>query len=259
MTLRLRKIEIPSKTLENFLLQDLPGNALLLYNLTLGWNLCDWFIAQNQSNLEGCLVVYKGGVSMNSFMTRGSQGAVELLIDSLSYATIFAIIPLSHVQVIRKKFQLINQGEFLLMKLERDQYHPLQRHATERLAWNNFKEVDAFYQNTSAGAWNPVQLKFGAFYGIRIKQVLVSICGTIGVYEPEPGVAVIGNLVTLPSYQKRGFGASVLSAVINELFRKYHFVTLMVDRNNQTAIHLYKRLGFTVHDLFVTGVCQLYE
>ena len=117
-------------------------------------------------------------------------------------------------------------------------------------------EVDKFYETTSAGAWNPIQLDIGPFHGIRDQNTLVSICGTLGVYHASPGVAVIGNLVTLPAYQNRGFGTSVLCAVIKDLFKYYQIVTLMVDSKNHAAIRIYKRLGFNIHSSLAIGVCQ---
>ncbi|MDO8123693.1 MAG: GNAT family N-acetyltransferase [Candidatus Hermodarchaeota archaeon] len=256
MTLTIQRLTEPTNDIEDFLRTDIILNGLPLYDLTLAWDITDWFIAKKENAIQGCLIIYKGGRGMGSFFTRGTQDAVHQLVAQLSYPSVFAIIPENHVPIVEKQYQFLTQGRFLLMKVEPEQYNPPEILPTERLFADNLEEVDQFYQVTPAGAWNPRQLDLGPFYGIRQDGVLVSVCGTIGVYKPSPGVAVIGNLATLPHHQKRGFGTSVLCAVTNALFQNYQYVTLMVESDNFNAIRIYQRIGFTHQATFAIGVCQ---
>lgn len=196
---------------------------------------------------------------MVSFFTRGSQGAVHQLVAQLSYPSVFAIIPENHVPIVEKQYQFLTQGKFLLMTVEPEEYNPPEILPTGRLTTDNLDEVDQFYQVIPAGAWNPRQLDLGPFHGIHHDGILVSVCGTIGVYKSSPGVAVIGNLATLPRHQQRGYGTSVLCGVINDLFKHYQYVTLLVESDNSNAIRIYKRLGFTLYATFTIGVCQRIE
>lgn len=256
MPLKVQQLSKPIQELEDYLRRDMPLNGLPLYDLTLAWDTCDWFLVRSQSRLEGCLIVYKGGRGMYSFFTRGSSEAVRHLVTQMPHSSIFAIIPQNHKSVVEESYQFLSEGNFLLMCIEQPQYQLPELHPVERLTLTNLEEIDKFYQTTTAGAWNPVQLDLGSFYGIRDGASIVSICGVIGVYAKSPGVAVIGNLVTLPKYQGRGYGTSVLCAVINELFSTYRYVTLMVESDNHNAIRIYERLGFTPHETLVIGVCQ---
>ena len=256
MTLTIQQLTEPTKDIEGFLRQDIPLNGLPLYDLTLAWDLTEWFIAKEESVIRGCLIIYKGGRGMGSFFTRGTQDAVHQLVAQLSYPSVFAIIPENHVPIVEEQYQFLTQGKFLLMKVESEQYNPPEILPTIRLFADDLDEVDHFYEVTPAGAWNPRQLDLGPFHGIRHANVLVSVCGTIGVYKASPGVAVIGNLATLPSHQQRGYGTSVLCGVINDLFQHYQYVTLMVESDNSNAIRIYKRLGFSLHATFTIGVCQ---
>ncbi|MFW9984217.1 MAG: GNAT family N-acetyltransferase [Candidatus Odinarchaeota archaeon] len=259
MTLIIQRLTESTKDIEDFLRQDIPLNGLPLYDLTLAWDLTEWFIAKKESVISGCLIIYKGGRGMGSFFTRGTQNAVQQLVAQLSYPSIFAIIPENHVPIVEKQYKFLTQGKFLLMKVEPEKYNPPELLPTERLSADDLVEVDQFYQTTPAGAWNPRQLDLGPFHGIRHENVLVSVCGTIGVYKASPGVAVIGNLATLPSHQQRGYGTSVLCGVINDLFKHYQYVTLLVESDNNVAIRIYERLGFTLHATFTIGVCQRIE
>ncbi len=259
MTLAIQWLTEPTKDIEDFLRQDIPLNGLPLYDLTLAWDLTEWLVASEENVIQGCLTIYKGGRGLRSFFTRGNQDAVHQLITQLPYTSLFAIIPKNHVPIVEKHYQFLTRGQFLLMKVEPEQYNPPDILPTERLSTDNLDEVDRFYQVTPAGAWNPRQLDLGPFHGIRQNNVLVSICGTIGVYKASPGVAVIGNLATLPSYRQRGFGTSVLCEVINDLFQHYHYVTLLVESDNINAIRIYERLGFIHYAIFNIGICQRIE
>lgn len=249
----------PTKEVENYLRQDIPLNGLPLYDLTKAWDMSEWFIAREKDKLAGCLIIYTGGRGMYSFISRGSEKAVEELVASMAYPAIFAIIPTKHQAIVEKHYKFLSHGEFLLMGVEEPRCQMPKLHKTHRLTSADLDEVDAFYRSTAAGAWNPAQLDIGPFYGIRESNKLVSVCGTIGVYTASPGASVIGNLVTLPAYQNRGYGTSVLCAVIQDLFQKYRYVTLMVDSSNIGAIRIYERLGFTVLTRLAIGVCQRRE
>ncbi|MFW9985609.1 MAG: GNAT family N-acetyltransferase [Candidatus Odinarchaeota archaeon] len=256
MPLKVQPLLKSSKEVEDFLRKDLPFNGLPLYDLTLAWNQCEWFTAHEKNRLVGCLIVFKGGRGMYSFFTRGNHDAVKELASSLPYSAIFAIIPQHHLELVKEYYQFLTVGEFLLMHLTEDQYQRPEIHSTERLSLANLDEMNDFFLTTNAGAWNPIQLEIGPFHGIRAESKLVSICGTIGVYQKKPGVSVIGNLVTKPNYQGLGYGTSVLCGVIDDLFKNYRHVTLMVESDNHAALRIYKRLGFTLHATQTIGVCQ---
>jgi len=256
MFIDVQPLPSPTKEIEEYLRKDIPLNGLLLYDLTLAWDSSKWYITRENQELTGCLVIYTGGRGMHSFFTRGTPRAVNQLVANLMHPVIFAIIPQAHKPIVDKYYEFLTEGKFLLMRLEQSSCELVSNQKTIRLTAEDVEEVEAFYQSTPAGAWNPKQLTIGPFYGIREQTKLISICGTIGVYNTSPGVAVIGNLVTLPEYQNRGYGTSVLCAVIRELFDNYRYVTLMVDSENWGAIRIYERLGFAVHSVLDIGVCQ---
>ncbi len=256
MPLKVQPLSKSTKEVEDFLRKDLPFNGLPLYDLTIARNQCEWFTAHDKNRLVGCLIVFKGGRGMYSFFTRGDLKAVKLLVSLLPYSSIFAIVPQDHRVLVEEHYQFLTIGKFLLMDLTENQYRKPETHPTERLTLRNLEEVNDFYLTTNAGAWNPTQLEIGSFHGIRVSEKLVSICGTIGVYQKKPGVSVIGNLVTKPKFEGHGFGTSVLCGVIDDLFKNYQHVTLMVESDNHTALRIYDRLGFTLHATQTIGVCQ---
>ena len=57
----------------------------------------------------------------------------------------------------------------------------------------------------------------------------------------------ITNVASHPDYRKRGYGAAVLSALLDEAAaRNLSLISLEVRKSNRDAISLYERLGFCV-------------
>ncbi|MFX0168555.1 MAG: GNAT family N-acetyltransferase [Candidatus Hodarchaeota archaeon] len=256
MSLTIRRLFRPSEDIEEYLRQDIPLNGLPLYDLFLGWRYCDWYIAWDLNEIRGCLIVYRGGRGIPTLLTRGTPESVEQLAAHITYEVLFAIVPEYHLPFIERSYEVQSLGDLFLMVLDRNRYHPPDTLPTEQLTTAHLEEVEQFYAQVPAGAYNPRQLEFGPFYGVRVKKKLVSVCGTIAYYPRSPGIGVIGNLVTLPKFQHRGYGTSVVCAVIQDLFEVCQYVSLLVETTNEEAIDIYQRLGFTEYATFSMGYCQ---
>ena len=256
MSLTIRRLYRPSEEVEEFLREDIPLNGLPLYDLTLGWRYCDWYVATRINEIQGCFIVYHGGQGLASFLTRGTPESVAQLAKDVFYKRLFAIVPEYHLPFIEENYDISSVGTLALMVLDRDHYHAPDIQSSERLTLAHRSEVEQFYTQVPADAFNPRQLEFGSFHGIRIKRKLISVCGTIGYYPRHPGVAVIGNLITLPDYRQRGFGTSVLHGVLQDLFEVCQYATLLVEPQNMEAIHMYNQLGFIEYATFRIGDCE---
>ncbi|MCB9006391.1 MAG: GNAT family N-acetyltransferase [Ardenticatenaceae bacterium] len=69
--------------------------------------------------------------------------------------------------------------------------------------------------------------------------------GFVWLHFPEPTVAEIEPVGIVPEKQGVGYGRSLLTTILHQLQnRDIQTVSLGVWANNQTAIHLYKALGF---------------
>jgi ribosomal protein S18 acetylase RimI-like enzyme len=251
--LEINQITTPNIELENWLQSDPVRNGLLLYNLTGGFDLCDWYFAKQDGDLTACLCLYKGNPTLPSLVTRGDSKAVSEIINQLNYPRLFSIIPQNHTEELQAFYTLENPNEFQLMAVERTRFFSEETRAVKRLTLRNLFEVDAFYRSQAASAWHPKQLEIGPYYCIQENNRIVSICGTLAVYPKTPGVAVIGNLITLPAFRRKGYGTSVLSAVVQSLFKRHQWVTLLVVGSNTSAIRMYQQMGFRFVESFIVG------
>ena len=68
--------------------------------------------------------------------------------------------------------------------------------------------------------------------------------GEMNYREKSDEEVEIGIKICDPIYQNQGIGKIVLSMLIEELFKKYHKISLDTNLNNTRAQHVYEQLGF---------------
>ncbi|MEZ4647377.1 MAG: GNAT family N-acetyltransferase [Candidatus Eisenbacteria bacterium] len=115
----------------------------------------------------------------------------------------------------------------------------------EILPSSRLAEVQDFFARAYPGNWfDPRMLETDRYVGVRDENgALVSVAG-IHVYAPSEGVAVLGNVATLPSARGRGYGGHACRALCRILLGEGLRVGLNVARNNEPAIRCYRALGF---------------
>jgi GNAT superfamily N-acetyltransferase len=101
----------------------------------------------------------------------------------------------------------------------------------------------------------PAQVLEGVYFGVRCDGRLVAAAGT-HLINREESVAAIGNVFCLPQHRGKGLGACVISAVLNALIKEgIRTIGLNVSPEN-SAVQLYRRLGFREACLYVEGMAD---
>lgn len=72
-----------------------------------------------------------------------------------------------------------------------------------------------------------------------------SIIGSCRVF-PSGNAAIIHDVEILETFRNKGYGYTLLTQVITELFDKYDTIILHVTKENLPAYNLYKKLGFHI-------------
>jgi GNAT superfamily N-acetyltransferase len=101
--------------------------------------------------------------------------------------------------------------------------------------------------------FEPAQLSTGYYYGVRIREKLVSVAG-VHVFSPQVRVACLGNIVTHPEYRGRGLSTRCTSHLCSQLAKAgIDLFALNVERSNSSAVRVYKKLGFEEHATYLEG------
>ena len=115
-----------------------------------------------------------------------------------------------------------------------------------RLTRNDLDDIFRLYKAGYPGNWfDPRMLETDQYFGIRLKDRLVSIAG-IHVYSQEYRVAALGNIVTHPDCRGNGFAKSVTARLCQSLSASVEHIGLNVKADNAIAISLYEKLGFEI-------------
>jgi ribosomal protein S18 acetylase RimI-like enzyme len=115
-----------------------------------------------------------------------------------------------------------------------------------RLTEDDQEEMLVLYQEGYRNNWfNPRMLQTKQYFGLRLKNRLVSIAG-IHVYSEKYKVAALGNIVTHPEYRGKGFGKAVMAKLCQSLAKHVDYIGLNVKADNTAAVEMYRKLGFEI-------------
>lgn len=87
-----------------------------------------------------------------------------------------------------------------------------------------------------------IKLKNDDIYYIKGRNIPISKAGT--TYK-SINFTLIGGVFTWKKERNRGYGTELLKYLLNDQLSKGYNGTLFVKDNNDSALHLYKKLGFT--------------
>lgn len=113
------------------------------------------------------------------------------------------------------------------------------------LAPSDRAEVEALFARAYPGNWFvPRMLETNTYAGVRRDGVLVAVAG-VHVVSRSMRVAALGNVTTDPAHRGQGLGRIATAAVCNRLRGlDVETIGLNVESTNESAIALYRRLGF---------------
>lgn len=246
--------------IRSILLTDPAWSVYALGDLAPGFfERCEWF--QPAGGAPALALLYRGFATPVLFAI-GEPSALAPLLDELTgEPALYLQLRPEIVPLVAERFQLIERKEMLRMVLDPRAYRPAPVEGTVRLSPTDLGEIQRLYSDGQATGeapdfFLPSMLADGVFYGIREEGELIAAAGT-HLAAPAEGVGVLGNIYTRRDRRGRGLAARSTSAVVGELLRmNLATIALNVAANNETAIRVYKRLGFFRYCVYCEGLAK---
>lgn len=156
-----------------------------------------------------------------------------------------------HRHVVEKYFIFTRPQTMLRMSVSTAAFKPVEGKAV-RLRGRDVPAINRLYSSEGGPTtYSPHHIEDGVYCGVFAEGALVSIAGTHVVSETE-GVAVVGNVFTHRRYRGRGLGTVATSATTTALLDRCPLVVLTVETRNDSAISIYRHLGYETQ-------CTLHE
>ena len=120
------------------------------------------------------------------------------------------------------------------------------------LSQKHVQQMIALTKLTHPGPFAKRTIEFGDYFGIFSNNNLIAMAGQ----RLNPGRYVeISAVCTHPDYAGKGYGKALINTLIHKIDSEDNIPFLHVRGNNEDAINLYKRIGFTVrHEMHINVI-----
>lgn len=125
----------------------------------------------------------------------------------------------------------------------------------QRLGDSDAAMMKALALATEPGPWGELTRQFGSFFGIKQKGHLRAMAGER--MRPAAGMSEVSGVCTWPDHRGKGYAALLIRRVMAELIERGDTPFLHSYAHNDSAIRLYRSLGFEIRrELTVTVLAQ---
>ncbi|MFQ5908768.1 MAG: GNAT family N-acetyltransferase [Thermoplasmata archaeon] len=239
--MRVREVHGPPADFRAYLGEDSLRNAFALYDLQEEADRVRCYAATEGDSFVGYLLSWHGREYPNVIVTGTREAADALLPRAPPSPCTFLIVPeLSASVETRREITARRLMDFMFV--EARSFRPTDTRDAERLGEKDAEALKGLYRDATeepmaSGRW----AEQGLAYGLRLEGQLVAAAGTHFISQ---GRSLIGGVYTSPDFRRRGYAATVTSAVTRAALQQSDQVGLMVVSTNVAAIGLYEKLGY---------------
>jgi ribosomal protein S18 acetylase RimI-like enzyme len=205
-----------------------------------------WGMAYDERGAPISIVMHHEGMVPQPLFVMGDPGGCRAILESVIKprdAYLMADDGLDGAAA--SLYDLDPPVAMLRMVVDRRGFTPFEG-PVERLGADDIDDLNRLYQLGFRAGFPASILDEGIYYGVRVRDRLVSAAGTHAINARE-GIAVVGNVLTHADFRGNDFAKMVTSAVTEELLGRVTDVALNVHADNAPAVAAYARLGYRTH------------
>jgi RimJ/RimL family protein N-acetyltransferase len=214
-----------------------------------------WAMAHDDLGHPTALAMHHEGlVPQPLFLMGAPDGCRAILEHVLKPRDAYLQATELHEAAIRDLYELDAPVTMLRMVTDRETFTPFAGPA-ERLTALDVEDLNRLYQLGFRAGFPASVVEEGVYYGVRVRNRLVSAAGTHAINARE-GIAVVGNVMTHVDFRGHDFAKMVTSAVTAELLERVEDVALNVHTDNLPAVAAYERLGYRSYCLLTERLAR---
>jgi len=214
------------------------------------WPDTAWYGWEKKGEIQAIALLYTGSADLTLLALSEQQDIMWELVRSIIHILperFYAHLSPAVAEAVEGQCKIRHHGKHYKMGLiNKSLLYDIDCSQVVRLIENDQDEMLVLYQEGYRNNWfNPRMLQTKQYFGLRLKNRLVSVAG-VHIYSEQYKVAALGNIVTHPDYRGEGFGRAVTARLCQSLFEHVDHIGLNVKSNNAAAIALYEKLGFEI-------------
>ena len=229
--------------------QDIPHHYFFILDMTDDRASTKIWLALNEQNgIEGMMMIYE----KKMVQLRGGVEAANALLVNLDVEGAEIQGLQSHKSLVLDKFEKVDLARSIdLMTLRRGEQTLRIRHSMARLSLADAEEIAALIRHADPEWWREVTAKRIAdgmperlWLGIRVDDQLASIGGA----RLDDWSSCITTVATHEAHRNKGYATSIVSALLDQIFRRSQLALIYVESDNVPALRAYSRVGFKTRE-----------
>lgn len=212
------------------------------------WNYTSWYASRQNGSVDAIILIYTG-LPLPTLLALGDhieplQGLFRSMMHLLP-RRFYAHFSSGLAEIIAGQYNLRSYGEHYKMALkDKAKLSRVDGSQAERLSKRDLAVISKLFEASYPENWfDPRMLETQQYFGIKAGEELVSIAG-VHVYSEQYAVAALGNITTHLAYRGQGLAKAATARLCQSLLEKIDYIGLNVKTNNQTAVSLYRQVGF---------------
>jgi predicted GNAT family acetyltransferase len=203
-------------------------------------------LAMETDKVEGMALLYTDYI----VQLRGGRNAVESLVKHVNLDQIELQAPMDCEDIILRKYQPLSprsKHELVLMRLSKGDETLQFTEMPVRLGVEDAERVVEIMAEADREWWSELTsetqrkaLETGFWLGVKQEGKLVSVGGT----RFFDLVSNISTVATDEQYRNRGYATSIVSGLVQEIFKHSPTAIIHVMRDNGPAVKAYSKVGF---------------
>lgn len=203
-------------------------------------------LAKEADRIEGMALIYADYI----VQLRGNSKTVESLLNYVNLDRVELQAPIDCEDIILGKYLSSSPSSkhgLILMRLNKGEESPQGTNAPVRLGTEDAENVVKIMAEADREWWGDLTpetqrktLETGFWLGIKQKGKLVSVGGT-RFFDLASNISTVA---TDEHYRNRGYATSIVSGLVQEIFKHSPTAIIHVMRDNGPAFRAYSKVGF---------------